>query len=160
MEKDRSNYINELELKLKEYEVAFEEISSPIIPSIIPNTILVPLTGQLTVERFENIRQKLLSFVKNNPEVDAAIIDFTGINNEDISSIGYEKLANEIHQVANALQLMGVEAIYAGFKPKAVQSMVLSGIDLDLTAHANFRKALEFLMKKKGLQFVTNAIHS
>jgi rsbT co-antagonist protein RsbR len=66
--------LQELELKIQEYETIISEMSAPIIPSIVPETILVPITGLIRAERFEKIREKLLHFL-HNKEIETAIID-------------------------------------------------------------------------------------
>jgi rsbT co-antagonist protein RsbR len=149
----KNEYIKELEMKIKEYEKMLSEIGAPIIPSIIPNTYLVPLTGKLTQERMENIRWKVLNKV-HQTDTDTVIIDFTGINAINIEEVlGYEQLANEIFQVSHSLKLMGIEPIYVGFSVNLTRKIVTSGIELQFNTYSTFKRALEYLMKKKQIRF-------
>jgi len=142
-----------LKKQLKEYESIIEELSAPIIPSIIPDTMLVPLLGTLTEQRFQHIQTKILdtAAVEN---ADAVLVDFTGINLKDVNVLGLQALGHQINQLFNALDIMGVETIFVGFSPEFVRGIVTAGIDVSrFTIHATFRTALRYLMNRKGLDF-------
>ncbi|RLQ93371.1 STAS domain-containing protein [Falsibacillus albus] len=148
----KSEYVKELEEKVKYYEAVLQEISAPIIPSIVPNTILVPLTGRLDENRLINIREKILKSVYET-DIDAAIIDFTGIGSNEVEELGYGRLAQEVADLSASLKLMGVEPMYVGFSPKIIKDIVHSGIDFPFKAHSTFRTALQYLMDGKKLHF-------
>lgn len=59
---NKDEYITVLEKRVEEYEAAIADMTAPIIPSIIPQTILVPITGLLMAERFEKITAKILTY--------------------------------------------------------------------------------------------------
>ena len=149
---EKTEYIKELELKIEKYEKILQDISAPIIPSIVPNTILVPLTGRLDENRLNNVRERILNSAYEQ-EIDTAIIDFTGIGYPEIEELGYGQLAKEISDISQSLRLMGVEPLYVGFAPHIIRDIVDSGIAFPFKAHSTFKTALQYLMKEKQLRF-------
>lgn len=147
-------YIEKLEKKINEYEEVILDMSAPIIPSIIPSTILVPITGILIEERFEKIRIKILMYIQSNP-IESAIIDLTDITLEKIEQMEIEELGREIHQLTEAIILMGVEPYYVGLSPQLIKKIVTSGVQIKAESFASFPAALRYLMKKKGLVLTT-----
>lgn len=144
--------IKELQQKINEYETMVAAFLAPIIPSIIPQTILVPITGVLSTERFEGIRTHILQSIES--EVDSAIIDFTAIGQKEIGTLDLRELSIHIEQLTASLKLMGVHTYYVGFSPAIAQEMIKAQIDLQgIKVYANFRSALEYLMEQKGLVF-------
>ncbi|KIL53018.1 STAS domain-containing protein [Jeotgalibacillus campisalis] len=140
--------------KVQELESTIEDLSAPIISSIIPDTILVPLLGQLSDYRFNHIQSKILQGCVNR-QIEHAVIDFTGLTYEDLDENGFELLSRQIDDLTGALQLMGIETLYVGFSPILIQRMVEYGQINLATIHAfsTFRTALQYLMDKKGLVF-------
>ncbi|MDP4164537.1 MAG: STAS domain-containing protein [Bacillota bacterium] len=143
--------IEELRAKLNESELLIKDISVPIIPSVIPETILAPITGKLTPERFEMIIEKMVN--TSYSDVATVIFDFTSISNNEIGEI--EIFGQYIQNLTSTLNLMGVEAIYVGFTPIVTQKLINSGLQLvkELHTFLSFRQALQYLMKQKGLSF-------
>ncbi|MFD2216227.1 STAS domain-containing protein [Metabacillus endolithicus] len=142
-------YVEQLETKIKEYEEVILEMSAPIIPSIVPDTILVPITGILLEERFEKIRIKILSYIQTH-DIETAIIDMTDITLDKIEQIGMRELGNEIHQLTDAIFLMGVEPYYVGLSPQLIKEIVTTGVQIKAESFSTFQSALKHLMKKKG----------
>ncbi|PPA69263.1 STAS domain-containing protein [Jeotgalibacillus proteolyticus] len=145
-----------LKEKVEELETTIQELSAPIISSIIPDTILVPLLGQLSDYRFNHIQTKILQGCQNR-EIEHVVIDFTGISYGDLDENGFEVLSKQIDDLTSALKLMGTEALYVGFKPVLIQKMVEFGhLNLSsMQAFSTFKSALQYLMGKKGLVFDT-----
>lgn len=147
-----TNKIKELEEKIQEYETIISEMSVPIIPSIVPQTILVPITGFIRSERFDKIREKLLNYI-HNKDIETAIIDLTDISGERIDDICLEEVGRELHEMATSISLMGVKTLFVGMNPELVKRMVLDGIKLEAPTFSTFQSALIHLMKEKGLEF-------
>ncbi|WP_093880885.1 STAS domain-containing protein [Terribacillus saccharophilus] len=142
----------QLKKKLAEYEGMIKELSAPMIPSIVPNTILVPLTGTFSVERFTHIQDKIVGSVVD-ADADTVIIDLTGINYLDIDTVGYRELSANIKNLTEALKLMGVETIFVGFSAKLVQKLVLSNSGFQgFKSYSTFRSGLKSLLKQKGME--------
>ncbi|AXI01357.1 STAS domain-containing protein [Sporosarcina sp. PTS2304] len=133
-----------------------EELSAPIIPSIVPDTILVPITGVLSVERFMLIQEKIVRRIADN-NVYTAILDFTDISTLEVeNNMGYESLSRQINELVNILSLMGTETIFVGFSSTFAQQLILSNVAdfSQIRVYINFRAALQYLLEQKGLEIV------
>lgn len=148
--------VEELQQKIKMYEKMIEDLSAPIIPSIVPDTILVPLTGTLTVERFGLIQDKIVQGLVEQG-IDTVVIDFTAIGTLAVEeNMGYGPLSEKIHELVNVLKLMGTEAIFVGFSPAFAQHLILSNSNGfgDIHTFATFRAGLKYLLDQKGMEIV------
>lgn len=145
--------INRLTKRVKDLEDLVVQAAVPIIPSIIPHTILIPVFGELSPERFHMIIPKILDYA-NNVETDTAIIDFTAISTKDIDDMAV--LGEDIESLKASLNLMGIEVLFAGFSPQFSQDLVKSGLNLvkEIKAFSTFRTALQYLMKKKNMALI------
>ena len=147
---DQTQQIEELKQLVAHYEKVIKNMSAPIIPSIVPNTILVPIAGFVFPERFETIRTKVLEHAEKNRETARVIFDFTGVRMEDVETFDYNVLATELTQLNNALKLMGLRAIYVGFNPRFVREIVHAGIHVELEVFNTFRAALQTLLDESA----------
>lgn len=143
--------------KLKEELAYYKNIvhsqSSPVIPSIVPKTILVPIAGYIYRERFNNIELSVMEYISEHREVENAIFDYTAVTTDDLSSMDYNELAIAISNLNSSLKLMGIRPIYVGFNPKLIQEIVRNSIHVDIETFQSFRTALQGLLHetKKGL---------
>lgn len=144
--------VKELKEKLAQSEELIKDISAPIIPSIIPETILIPITGRLTPERFEMIISKILDFSYGG-DINTIIVDFSAISEKEIGEI--DIFGTYIHNMANAIGLMGIETLFVGFTPALTQVMINSGVrELQgIKTFLTFRTALQYLMREKDMEF-------
>ncbi|PLT28119.1 STAS domain-containing protein [Peribacillus deserti] len=142
--------ITHLTARVQELEEMVHQMSFPIIPSIIPNTILIPITGELSPERFEVMIPKILEYTADNP-VDSIIIDFTAISIREVTCLNI--LSQYVGDLNSALKLMGVQVLVVGFNPQFTQELVRSGLSFikELNAFSTFRAALQSLAKQKGI---------
>jgi len=142
--------INELTNKVSELEEQIQNISIPIIPSILPNTVLIPFVGDLYPERFNMIIPKILSHVSDYT-TEWAVLDFTAISVKETVSLTI--MGQYIDNLTNALNLMGAEVIIVGLGPELTQELVKAGMPFikEVDCFLDFRTALEHLMKKKRL---------
>ena len=142
--------IQALKDKVKYYENIINNMSAPIIASIVPKTIMIPIAGYMFKERFTIIQAKTLAYVGEHKEIDQAIFDFTGVSVEDIATFDYDELGSELFQLNNSLKLMGIRSIYVGFNPRFVREIVQAGIQVELETYVNFRSALQRILKEKN----------
>jgi rsbT co-antagonist protein RsbR len=142
--------INKLNKRLEELEEHLNQAAIPIIPSIVPDTILIPFAGEMTPKRFQEVIPRILDFA-NKDDIDTAIIDFTAISVKEIADLAI--LGTYIESLKSSLNLMGVQVLAVGFSPEFSRELVHSGLTIinELKAFANFRTALQYLLKKKGL---------
>ncbi|MGM0901698.1 MAG: STAS domain-containing protein [Bacillota bacterium] len=147
--KSMQETIDQLTKRVNELESIIEQAALPIIPSIVPNTLLIPFTGVLSSERFQMIIPKVLNDASGT--TDSVILDFTAISISNVKDL--QDLGKYLKDLMAALNLMGIEVHVVGFSPQLAQVMVKSGLSLvkEVNAFSNFKSALEFLLKKKGL---------
>jgi rsbT co-antagonist protein RsbR len=143
---EQAKEIQELKELVAHYEKVIHNMSAPIIPSIVPNTILVPIAGFIFRDRFETIRSKVLEYAEKHRETERVIFDFTGVRMEDVETFDYNELATELTQLNSALKLMGLRPIYVGFNPRFVREIVHAGIQVELEVYTTFRAALKNLL--------------
>lgn len=145
--------VRALKKELSDYKQIVKELSAPVIPSIIPKTILVPITGKLSQERFELIISTLLETCYEK-SIETVIIDFTAISKHEAGESSM--LGKSIDNLVSSLKLMGSETFLVGFTPSLIQELMKSGLAFSQELHTflTFRSALQYLMKKKGISFV------
>ncbi|MGF3101983.1 STAS domain-containing protein [Rossellomorea sp. DUT-2] len=146
------NEIKELKEQLVQSEQLIMEISAPIIPSIVPETILIPITGRLSPERFETIISKILD-VSYGGDINTIIVDFSAISEKEIGET--DIFGTYIHNMAKAIGLMGIETLFVGFTPALTQVMINSGVRelKGIKSFLTFRTALQYLMREKEITF-------
>ncbi|RNF39323.1 STAS domain-containing protein [Planococcus salinus] len=150
---DQQQEMKELRDLVKYYEKLVKNMAAPIIPSIVPHTILVPIAGVIFRDRFEAIQSAVLKHAGENRETQRVIFDFTGVEREDIETFDYNELASELFQLNDALKLMGLRPIYVGFNPRFVREIVHAGIHVELEAYNTFRAALKELLNENEQPF-------
>lgn len=156
-ETSSTQQIKELKEKIVAYEKIIEDLSAPIIPSIVPETILVPLTGALSVGRFIHIQDKVVQRISSN-SIHTVVFDFTDIGSFSVEeNMGYELLSEKINELVSVLQLMGTETVFVGFSPEFAQNLILSNVSNfnQIRAFTNFRESLQYLLEIKGLEIVS-----
>jgi rsbT co-antagonist protein RsbR len=137
--------ITEREKEKEKTKAIINELSTPILPTIAENTLLVPLIGELTLERMENLTSKLLNECLNY-HAEYVIIDFSGITTVEDPDLG-----QEIQKLTTTVELMGAEVLYCGFKQDMVKNMVALGIDTDQKSFVSFRNAIRYVVSKLGI---------
>ena len=68
---DSQKEISELKELVKYYELIIKNMSAPIIPSIVPRTILRPIASIISADRFELIRCKPLPHLGEHRETES-----------------------------------------------------------------------------------------
>ena len=140
--------IDETEEMMRNDKKMIADLSVPIIPSIVPNTILVPIVGLLTNERFNITRDKLLNNISNQ-DAESIVCDFTGAILPENGHFQMDDLAHQIEQLTKSVSLMGVEIIYVGFSSRFVQEIVKAGVNIEAETFSTFRTGLRYLATKK-----------
>lgn len=140
--------IIKLREELEYYKSIVYSMSSPIIPSIVPKTILVPVAGYIYRERFNNIETSTLHYISEHQEVENVIFDYTGVSTDDVSSMDYNELARAISNLNSSLKLMGIRPIYVGFNPRLIRELVHAGIHVEIETFQSFRTALQGLLSE------------
>lgn len=142
--------ILELKEQLEYYKSIVYNMSSPIIPSIVSKTILVPVAGYIYRERFNNIETEVLTYIAEHREVENVVFDYTGVSTDDVSSFDFNELALAISNLNSSLKLMGMRPIYVGFNPKLIQEIVRAGVHVEIETYQSFRSALQGLLNEES----------
>lgn len=150
---DMQKEINELKQELNECKDIIEAMSVPIIPSIIPETALLPITGKILPDRLEKVISEVSSRAYST-NITTIVIDFSAIGKNEIGEL--DVFGGYIVKINNTLKLLGVEVLYVGFTPDLIQEIVRSEFhaDRDLKTFQTFRTALQYLMKNKGIKMI------
>jgi rsbT co-antagonist protein RsbR len=144
------NEIHQLKAKIASYEKIILETAAPIIPSIVENTILVPISGHTSQDRFNLIRTRVLDYVEDHRATVCAVFDFSGVDFNDVEEFDFNIFTLEINQLNNTLKLMGVRPIFVGFNPRIVREVVHAGIHMDIETYVNFKTSLQTLLTENG----------
>ncbi|ANU23839.1 STAS domain-containing protein [Planococcus donghaensis] len=145
---DPQQEIKQLQDQLVYFKKLIKNMSAPIIPSVVPKTILVPIAGFIFTDRFDLIRTAVLEYAEKHRDTERVIFDFTGVTTDDLMEFDYNGLASELSQLNSALGLMGLRAIYVGFNPLFVREIVHAGIQVELEVYTTFKVALEHVLSE------------
>ena len=145
--------IDKLTERVKELESMNYKVSVPFIPSVIPDTLLIPLTFDISVEYFDQVIQDILNYI-NDSEIDSIVLDFSGFILKDCESLVL--LSKNIETLVSSINLMGIQVLIVGLSPLVVKDLVLSELPFikTLRTFSTFKSALECLMKEKDLALV------
>ncbi|WP_437641732.1 AAA family ATPase [Sorangium sp. So ce854] len=99
------------------------ELSTPLVP-ITNDVMVMPLIGTLDEERAQEVLQTLLDGATRS-RARVVIIDVTGIKEVD------RRVANALINAANALRLLGAQAVLTGVRGEVARALV--GLDVDLS---------------------------
>lgn len=138
--------VTEYENVIEEGKALLEEMYTPIIGTALDSALLIALTGTLTEDRMENMKEKILQETSKR-HADYIIFDFTGIGETFEETISFH-----LNQIVEALRMMGTESIFVGLNPKLVQHITLNGIALNVRTFQSFKQGIQFIWKEKGYQ--------
>ena len=115
------------------------QLSAPIVP-VQDGIVIIPFIGEITDDRSYAIMNNVLPRVAAM-DVECAIADFSGLVSVD------DHVVRSLHQVEDALSLMGIQVITTGLRPELAQKIVNSGMDFAGTKYyATVKQALESLL--------------
>ncbi|MFC0236269.1 STAS domain-containing protein [Fictibacillus phosphorivorans] len=134
--------ITEREQEKEKTKELINELATPILQTIADHTLLVPLIGELTLERLETLTTKLLKECLNNG-ADYVILDFSGV-----TTITDPELGHEIQKLTDAIKLMGADVLYCGFPKEMVKNMVSLGVHTNQRSFVSFRNAIRYVVSE------------
>lgn len=119
------------------------EIGAPIIP-LADHTLAVPLVGQLTRERADQVNEALLHAVRES-SAQVVLLDITGVPTLDTD------VAQALVRAAQAVRLLGAQVVLTGVRPQVAQILVDLGIDMqNFVMKANLKSGLEYTQRTRG----------
>lgn len=142
------NDVSDFEQELQNQQAMLKSLYTPIIGTAIDSVLLVALTGSLTEERMQYTKDAILiACVERKAEY--ILFDFTGIVDEVDEVVVYH-----LDQIAEALKLMGSEAIFVGLNANFVQQMIRKGLNIRVKTCQSFKQGVQYVWKKKGYKLV------
>jgi anti-anti-sigma regulatory factor len=116
-------------------KAALAELSTPLIP-ISSRVVVIPMIGIMNEERAEQLLDSALRGVQSRG-ASVVIIDVTGLKSIDGSVV------DSFVRTANALQLLGAQAIITGIRAEFAQAIIDSGVDLGrITTRSTLESAI------------------
>ena len=153
---DYEREFHRLQKKITYYELVIHELSAPIIPSLIDDTVLVPISGPVSLGRLASIRTRVLDYFADHRDMNCAAFDFTGVASKDLTQLDFNDFTTEINQLNTALKLMGIRPIFVGFNPQLVREIVQANIHVEIETYVNFKTALTALFNANGQSLYSN----
>ncbi|KZE67819.1 hypothetical protein AWM68_18815 [Fictibacillus phosphorivorans] len=132
--------VTEREKEKERMKAMLAEWSTPILQTVAEHTLLVPLIGELTLERLETLATKLLNECLKN-ETEYVILDFSGA-----TTIKDNNLGQDIQKLTNSIELMGAKVLYCGFPKDMVKNMVSLGVHTNQQTFVSFRNAIRYVV--------------
>jgi anti-anti-sigma regulatory factor len=117
------------------------QLSTPVVP-LMEGVIFLPLVGHIDSNRARQTVEELLVGVQEH-RARIVIVDITGVPVVDTM------VAQAMVQAAQAVHLLGAEAVLVGIMPEVAQTMVSLGIDLaTLVTQADLQSGLEYAVSR------------
>lgn len=139
------NLENQKVLDATEQEIM--ELAAPIVP--IKNGIgIMPLIGEFSDARASYLSTEVIPKIAELG-IERLVIDFSGIYHFDTH------VAQQIFQIRDILQLLGIQPVVTGIRPVIAQTAVSLGIDVkDLQTYGTVKEFLEIVEnhEKPGYQ--------
>ncbi|AUX23236.1 serine/threonine protein kinase [Sorangium cellulosum] len=138
-------------LALQEEVIRFQrekisELSTPLVP-ITRDVMVMPLIGTLDEERAQEVLETLLAGATRTG-ARVVIIDVTGIKEVD------QRVANALISAANALRLLGAQAVLTGIRGEVARALV--GLDVDLeriVIRGTLQSGIAYAVRRAGAAF-------
>jgi rsbT co-antagonist protein RsbR len=136
----RQSLIQEEIIRMQQHTL--EELSTPLIP-ITNSIVIMPLIGSLDSRRAQRVMDTLLHGVAESRS-DTVIIDITGVSMVDT------QVANVLIRAAEAVKLLGAEAMITGIRPEVAQTLIGLGVNLGtLRTLSSLQNGIALAMEKE-----------
>lgn len=129
--------------RLNAQQSLIDELSSPII-KINDNIGILPLVGDIDTERAKAILEVVPAKCME-ADILKLFIDLSGV------SIIDTMVANQIYEVIQVLNLLGVKSTITGIRPEIAQTSIQLGLDFStIETHSSLQQALKdkYIVKK------------
>jgi rsbT co-antagonist protein RsbR len=136
--------ITEIEKEKEKTQALIDELSTPILPTIMEHTLLVPLVGELSLERLERLTAKLLNECLKK-QAEYVLLDFSGATTFVDTDLGFE-----VEKLTRSVELMGAKVLFCGFTKDMVKNMVNLDIKTDQLSFVSFQAAIRYVVTEMG----------
>ncbi|WP_425335372.1 STAS domain-containing protein [Salipaludibacillus daqingensis] len=128
------------------------ELSTPVLPSMLSNTLFVPLIGSFNEKRIDHLTSKLLQEVLRS-DADYIVFDMSGV-----TIMENETVAQQLDKVVESVYLMGPDVFFAGFTKELVKEFVKLDNKYKQNTFPHYRQAMNHIMKMEGYEIVKKPI--
>lgn len=136
LRKTTTNFNLENQKLLDSNEQEIMELAAPIVP-IRRGVGVMPLIGEFTDSRAAYLSTEVIPKVVDL-DIEQLVIDFSGIHHFDTN------VAQQIFQIRDLLQLLGIKPILTGIRPVIAHTAVSLGINMsDMQAYGTVKEFLE-----------------
>ena len=119
------------------------ELSTPVVP-IADRVLLLPLVGEIDLERSSLIMERLLEAVITH-RAEFVLMDVTGVPSIEV------EVAVSLFAVARSARLLGSQVIVVGLSPDFARSLVSFGVEAgDVLTLASVQRGLELAARKRA----------
>lgn len=136
-------YVTIMDSRLNAQQSLIHELSSPII-KINENLGILPLVGDIDTDRAKSILEVVPTKCMEE-DITNLFIDLSGV------SIIDTMVANQIYEIIQVLNLLGVKATITGIRPEIAQTSIQLGLDFSMIrTHSSLQQALKdrYVLKK------------
>ena len=124
---------------ISQQQQVLQDLGAPVIP-LAERIVLLPLVGTIDSHRAQQITEKLIHGV-SDMGAEVAIIDITGVSVVD------SQVAQALIQAAQAVKLLGAQAILTGARPEVAQTMVGIGLTMhEIVTLRSIRDGIKWAM--------------
>jgi anti-anti-sigma regulatory factor len=117
------------------------EMATPLIP-ITDDIVVMPLIGTLDSERANQMLEVALSGTQRH-RARVVILDITGIKHADTH------VAEMLLRTAQALRLLGAEAVLSGMRPEIAKAFIALGVELGaVTTQGTLQSAIAHALRR------------
>lgn len=146
MSADFEKQISTMQAEIELYKAIISEMTVPIINSVIPNTLLIPLNGHLFKERIDAIDKIIFEHISKHKNTRNIIMDFTGISAIHIELLANGQLSIALRDFNNTMNTLGIRTLYTGFQADVALNLIQSGFNESLEAFPTYKDAVNKLI--------------
>lgn len=126
---------------IEQQAATLAELSTPLL-AISETTVVMPLIGAIDTRRVQHIMDTLLTGVAER-RANTVILDITGVSVVDT------QVANALIQSAQAVKLLGAEAVLTGIRPEVAQTLVQLGVSLQgVVTRGTLQDGIAYALKR------------
>lgn len=150
----------DLQQEITYYKCIVNEMTVPMIETLLDDTLLLPLNGHLFTELLNRMTTKVFNYLELHPAIKIIIIDFTGITPIHLQFIDSVELAQSLQNFNQTLCTLNIRTIYTGFHPEVVLALIRSGFSEKLESYSTYKIAIHKLSNEINNQSLSIDEHA
>ncbi|QKS71805.1 STAS domain-containing protein [Paenalkalicoccus suaedae] len=126
-----------------------EELSTPVLPTVLENTLLIPLSGTFTHSRMSHLTSKVLNEITRK-DADHCIFDLSSLTLVEV-----EDFANNLIKLVDTVHVIGANAFIVGIKNEHASYFASVAKQIRSITFLNFREAMHHLFELEELEITS-----